>query len=42
MNGPNCPVIERDESNVIRDNDIRFINSYRKSEFKFWCREKND
>jgi len=40
MIGPKCPVIERDESNVINDNDIDFINNDNKRKFEFWLREK--
>lgn len=40
MIGPKCPVLERDEQNVINNKDIYFINNNHKSEFEFWLREK--
>jgi len=42
MIGPNCPIVERDESKVSNDKDVYFINNERKKEFEFWCREKDD
>ena len=42
MNGPNCPILERDESKVANDEDVRFINTDYRKEFEFWCREKGD
>ena len=42
MIGDKCPILERDESSVVDDKDIGFINNERKREFEFWCREKDD
>ena len=42
MIGPNCPVLERDENVLHKDEDIVYINVNHKKEFKFWCREKDD
>ena len=42
MIGPNCPALERDESDVIDNKDIVYINTKHKKEFEFWCREKDD
>lgn len=42
MNGPKCPTNERDESVVVQDKDIVFINTNYKEQFKFWCEEKED
>ena len=42
MIGNKCPVLERNESSVINDKDIDFINNKHKREFEFWCCEKDD
>ena len=35
-----CPPIYRDESKVVDDKDVYFINNNYKKEFAFWLREK--
>ena len=42
MIGPNCPPIYPNESDVIDNKDIAFINTNHKKEFIEWCREKDD
>ena len=37
-----CPKFERDESVVIDDKDVVFINTNYKKEFIKWCCEKED
>ena len=40
MIGPKCPVLERDEQDVIDNKEVKYINNNHKNEFKFWLREK--
>lgn len=37
-----CFILERDESRVIDDKDIIYINTNHRKEFEFWLREKDD
>ena len=42
MLGDKCPLMERDEQDVVDNKDVNFINNNHKKEFKFWYQEKND